>query len=258
MAAVLLAAVGVVDAQAGTIKLQPVKNSLETFLTPATATPTINKNDVIPGLWGYLNGNLVLNKDEVVAGADYLVEFTLVGSESGWKNQLKQTGNMPHTWITEFSNNSTVGDSISYIHTATGLDNDFLDFQFETIAGAPQPQAILVNNNVDPDGPGTGYIRNGGALKPRTFFVSFCFDYPAVTAKDHQGLDYCNFEGNATEGNVAWLALDDSGAGPNDNHDDWVGFVRVTALNVPDGGAAAGLLGAALLGLGVLRRKFNL
>ena len=242
MAAILLAALGAADAQAGTISLQAVSGSLQAFHTPTTGG--INKNDVIPGHWGYLNGNLVLNG---IAGWDYLVEFTLVGSESGWTNQLKETqGNTVLTETGDF------GKTISYVHTATGAANDFLKFQFLTIAGSPQPKLV---NGVDPDGAGNAFIKNGGSTAPRTFFVSFCIN-PALSAAQQQALS-CNFQNNFTTGGKAWIALDDSGAGPNDDHDDWVGYVKVTSLTVPDGGVTAGLLGAALVGLGALRRRFS-
>lgn len=241
LAAVLLVAVGVVDAQAGTISLQPVTGSLQAFQTPAASGVT-HPNDVIPKLWGYLNGNLVLNGN---AGAEYLVEFTLIGSESGWTNQLKET--QGNTVLTETAH---INNTISYLHTATGGANDFLKFQFKTIAGSTQP--ILVNG-VDPDGAGNAYVKNGGVLAAHSFFVSFCIDTTLLPSQ--QKSLGCNFSGNATTGDVAWLALDDSGAGPNNDHDDWVGYVKVTA--VPDGGLAAGLLGAALLGLGVLRQRFR-
>ncbi len=240
MAAILLVVVGVVNAQAGTISLQAVSGSLQAFQTPPPPG-TVAANDVIPGLWGYLNGNLVLNGN---AGAQYLVEFTLVGSESGWTNQLKET--QGNTILDEPANQ---GQTISYLHTATGGANDFLKFQFATIAGSTEP--ILVNG-VDPDGPG-GAITNGGFGAPRTFYVSFCID--TTLSGNLQKNLACNSQNNAITGDVAWLALDDSGAGPNDNHDDWVGYVRATA--VPDAGATAGLLGAAMLGLGVLRRRFS-
>jgi hypothetical protein len=239
MAACVLIA-GARGAQAGTISLQPVSGSLQAFQTPATATPTINKNDVIPGLWGYLNGDLVLNG---VAGAQYLVAFTLIGSESGWTNQLETPGGV----LTEPNH---FNNTVSYLHTATGNANDFLKFQFATIAGSTQP--ILVNG-VDPDGAANAFIANGGMNAPRTFFVSFCID-PAKTGAQQQGLA-CNVQNSAITGNVAWLALDDSGAGPNDNHDDWVGYVRVTA--VPDGGATAGLLAGGLGCLTLLRKRFR-
>ena len=240
MVAILLLAGSVTTAQAGTINLQAVSGSLEAFKTPPGSAVT-HPNDVIPNLWGYLNGNLVLNGD---AGADYLVEFTLIGAESGWTNQLKETqGNTTLTEPADFN------DTISYVHTATGGANDFLKFQFHTIAGSTQP--ILVNGTV----PGAGYIANAGVNAERTFFVSFCID-TSLTGAQQQTLG-CNLTGNSTTGDVAWLALDDSGAGPNNDHDDWVGFVRVTKVNVPDGGVTGGLLSAALLGLGILRRRFN-
>ena len=103
--------------------------------------------------------------------------------------------------------------------------------------------------------PGAGYIANGGLSAARTFFVSFCID-TTVSSLQQRFLG-CNTMNNATTGDVAWLALDDSGAGPNNDHDDWVGYVSVTALPVPDGGVTMGLLGAALLGLSALRQKFN-
>ena len=245
LAAVLLVAIGVVDVLAGTISLQGVGGgALAPFRTPPASGVT-HPNDVLPELWGYLNGNLVLNGD---AGAQYLVEFTLIGSESGWTNQLKETGSGGNAVLNEPAD---FNDTISYVHTATGVANDFLKFQFETIAGSAQP--ILVNG-LDP---GAGYIANGGLNAERTFFVSFCIDTTLLPSQQ-KSLAGCNFSGNATTGDVAWLALDDSGAGPNNDHDDWVGYLRATRIpTVPDGGATAGLLGAALLALGALRQRFS-
>jgi hypothetical protein len=252
IAAVLLVAVGIVNAQAGTITLQGVGGGvLEPFRTPGSSAA--QPNDVIPKLWGYLNGNLVLDG---VAGRDYLVEFTLVGSESGWTNQLVSPLAGPSTLLSETAD---FGKAIEYLHTATGAPDDFLKFQFETTAPLSQAaiQPTLVNGS-----PGVDQIANGGLLGARTFFVSFCFDYPAVSAANQKNL-LCNQPINSlslltpTTGDVAWIALDDSGAGPNNDHDDWVGYVRVTQVPVPDGGATAGLLGAALLGLGALRQRFS-
>jgi hypothetical protein len=48
-----------------------------------------------------------------------------------------------------------------------------------------------------------------------------------------------------------WIALDDGGAGPDDNHDDWVGRVRVVA--VPDPAVGGVLAFGLLLGAGVHR-----
>jgi hypothetical protein len=68
-------------------------------------------------------------------------------------------------------------------------------------------------------------------------------------------LAYLNNDGtiSTTATNLVLFTLDDSGAGPDDNHDDYVGIV--SAVPIP---AAAWLFGSALLGLaGVGRRKLT-
>lgn len=60
----------------------------------------------------------------------------------------------------------------------------------------------------------------------------------------------------AGSGTVAWLFFDDAGAGDDDNHDDMVVRLRITggSVGIPEPGTVA-LLGAALLGMGAIRRR---
>ncbi len=174
--------------------------------------------------------------------------FTLVGSESGWTNRLTTQGGL---FLEEPTH---LNQSISYLTTGTGAPQ-LLNFKFQTTAGSTQPD--LVNGPA-----GVGQVANGGVGNLRTFFVSFCID-KTQGSKQQKNLA-CNTADlnpglagvqTSTTGDIAWLALDDSGAGPNDNHDDWVGYVEVT--QVPDGGVTLSMLGVALTGLVALRRKFS-
>jgi hypothetical protein len=100
--------------------------------------------------------------------------------------------------------------------------SDTLDFVFTTSCGSVTP-CTIVNND---DGTGTNTVSGS-----TNWFLTF---------------------GNktTTTGNVVWLFVDDGGAGPNDNHDDFV--VRISAVPLP---AGVLLLGLALGGLAVYRRR---
>ena len=78
-----------------------------------------------------------------------------------------------------------------------------------------------------------------------------------VTNAQNDGLDIHSFQSIAFSitRNVAWLFWDDSGAGPDDNHDDMlIKAVFTPATSVPEPGTLT-LFGLGLLGVGFLARR---
>ena len=207
-----------VAAQAGAAPLFHVVTNDE---EKPEATPA--SNNYIVGLQGWDHAALYFDGD---AGVQYLVTFSLVFAESGYENTL----NTPGGKLTEKGPGGTgAAQSGSVSFLVWGGGPTLLDFWFST------PNQINIVNDAN--------VADGSNTNPlRSFFVSFCEGGSPVPD--------CS---NPKSGDRGFLLFDDSGAGPDDNHDDWVGTFRATA--VPDGGMTIALLGLGLAGIEVIRRR---
>ena len=159
----------------------------------------------------------------LIAGGSTLIDIEFIGKEAAFTDRFFLNG-------TEYINNQTtpVGP-VATVAVLPGL----ITFHFTINGGAPAPT-------------------NGANPLPSTNLPNF---YVTLGGP----LDTLINGSTPTGGTTAWIALDDGGAGPDDNHDDLVLKLTISggSFQVPDGGATLTLLGCALIGLGALRLRFG-
>jgi hypothetical protein len=151
-----------------------------------------------------------------------VLSFYFVGSESGYVNTLNVTGGGSHTEL----------------NTIPGFAGPTPLFQITVnSAGTVAVPMNFTNNQA-----GWGTLTPGGGTPAKSIAFAYlnCLTGPSCAQ-------------TTTATNMVLFSLDDDGAGPDDNHDDYVGYVVATAVPLP---AAFWLLGSALLGLfGIGRRR---
>jgi len=186
-----------------------------TITTSASGT---NKNDVLGG------GVQMQDNAAITATAPVILTFYFLGSESGYTNTLR------------------VGGSLSHAEPANGLQTypsawpGTKLFSYTMNAGGSVPMRFTSSGFS-----GTLLPGGGDAVKSIAFAYLSCLTGPGCWS--------------TTPSDRVLFALDDSGAGPDDNHDDYVGYIVATPVPVP---AAFWLLGSALLGvLSIGRRRTN-
>lgn len=232
LAATVAAAVGT----AGTANAALLQLSGGTaFSTPAT-------NNVLGSGW-------TMRDDAILSTttANVRLTFHFLGSESGFKNQL----------VTEFGTHTETDTAPGYF---LGFPGPLITATTGTSTGsatgvqaaAGQVKLEFVTPSIGTTVQGTG--NPVGRSIAFAFVSDVCGPHAAGATGRATFKTACQlFDGVATSSlsNTVLFALDDSGAGPDDNHDDYVGYVVATPLP-----AAAWLFGSAVLGfLGLARRK---
>lgn len=200
----------------------------------------LDEDDAIPAYYGtYLT-------TAGSASTPMYITVEYIGKEAGWTNKLLVNGGT----LAFSTATASLGNTVGWAQTTSGR----IDFQLVTNKGTENAaDDDTVDNTVSGDNPNDVAGTANGANFAVVYLAS---DWTIDNTSPFTGSN--TIASYLTHGTVLkaglYIFLDDSGAGPDDNHDDLV--FRISATAVPEPGTLLLMgLGVAAVGVGARRRR---